>query len=333
MGKNKKQQEHRKKGKVENEEEDILTEVSEFLGIPVWEVTKADVKKYKRDNGIEDKDEEEEENEEEEEEEENEDEEKDNKEEQIKEDNKEVKEEDTKVKETKVEEIKEDKVKEEEIKTEEVKETTNIKEETTTEQQTETESTTTESSLKMPKALNNNDTPLSNDVQYPIITMLTPNITKITTDIDYTDSITYLGDTVPSLPSTFLNEIPSSSSTSSKSHIQFLPVKHIYEYPKEDSKQPNKPIHKKQKTKDNNTNDNHINTKQSKKDSKVKSSDDLDEDEMKRLQEIRKRREEFAYLEKIRKEEEEQKRKEREEQKAKEPVKKSYKPKPKKKRK
>ena len=45
MGKNKKQQEHRKKGKVENEEEDILTEVSEFLGIPVWEVTKADVKK------------------------------------------------------------------------------------------------------------------------------------------------------------------------------------------------------------------------------------------------------------------------------------------------
>ena len=327
MGKNKKQQEHRKKGKVENEEEDILTEVSEFLGIPVWEVTKADVKKYKRDNGIEDEDEEEENEEEEEEEEE----EKDNKEEQIKEETKEVKEEtkdeDTKVKETKEEEIKEDnkneevKVKEEEVKTEEIKETN-------TDQQSENN----ESPLKMPKALNNNDTTLSNDVQYPIVTMLTPNITKITTDIDYTDSITYLGDTIPSLPSTFLNEIPSSSSTTSKSHIQFLPVKHIYEYPKEDSKQSPKPIHKKQKTKDN-TNDKHINTKQSKKDSKVKSSDDLDEDEMKRLQEIRKRREEFAYLEKIRKEEEEQKRKEREEQKAKEPVKKSYKPKPKKKRK
>ena len=184
----------------------------------------------------------------------------------------------------------------------------------------------------MPKALDNNDTTLSNDSQFPIVTMLTPNITKITTDIDYTDSITYLGDTVPSLPSTFLNEIPSSSEASTKSHIKFLPVKHIYEYPKEDSKQPSssKPIHKKQKTKDN---DNHINVKQSKKEAKVKSSDDLDEDEMKRLQEIRKRREEFAYLEKIRKEEEEQKRKEREEQKAKEPVKKSYKPKPKKKRK
>ena len=331
MGKNKKQQEHRKKGKVENEEEDILTEVSEFLGIPVWEVTKADVKKYKRDNGIEDEEEEEENEEEEEEEEENEDEEKDNKEEQIKEETKEVKEEtkdeDTKVKETKEEEIKEDnkneevKVKEEEVKTEEIKETN-------TDQQSENN----ESPLKMPKALNNNDTTLSNDVQYPIVTMLTPNITKITTDIDYTDSITYLGDTIPSLPSTFLNEIPSSSSTTSKSHIQFLPVKHIYEYPKEDSKQSSKPIHKKQKTKDN-TNDNHINTKQSKKDSKVKSSDDLDEDEMKRLQDIRKRREEFAYLEKIRKEEEEQKRKEREEQKAKEPVKKSYKPKRKKKRK
>lgn len=321
MGKNKKQQEHRKKGKVENEEEDILTEVSEFLGIPVWEVTKADVKKYKRDNGIEDEDEE---NEEEEEEEENEDEAEDNKEEQIKEEVKEeTKDEDTKVKETKVEDNKE-----EETKKEEVKETTNTKEQTNIDQQNENN----ESSLKIPKALNNNDTTLSNDVQYPIVTMLTPNITKITTDIDYTDSITYLGDTVPSLPSTFLNEIPSSSSTTSKSHIQFLPVKHIYEYPKEDSKQSAKPIHKKQKTKDN-TNDNHINTKQSKKDSKVKSSDDLDEDEMKRLQEIRKRREEFAYLEKIRKEEEEQKRKEREEQKAKEPVKKSYKPKPKKKRK
>ena len=268
MGKNKKQQEHRKKGKVENEEEDILTEVSEFLGIPVWEVTKADVKKYKRDNGIEDDDEDEGHEEEEEEEEEE------AEEEQIKEDKKT---EDAKEEETKGEEIKEEDTKTED----EVKETTDLKEETTTIQQsnpqTQAKPSDTESSLKIPKALNNNDTPLQNDSQYPIVTILSPNVTKITTDIDYTDSMTYLGDTVPSLPSTFLNEIPSSSEASTKSHIQFLPIKHIYEYPKEDSKQSSssKPIHKKQKAKDN---DNHINVRQSKKEAKVKSSDDLDED-------------------------------------------------------
>jgi len=117
--------------------------------------------------------------------------------------------------------------------------------------------------------------------------------------------------------------------------VKFGNKKIIFEYPKEDTN-PNPPESKKKKNKKSDA-ETKQEEKQDKKKKKKEIEDEIDEETLQRLEEAKRKREEFAYLEKCRIEEEEQRRKEEDAKKMLEDPKKQkdknkYKPKPKKKK-
>jgi hypothetical protein len=117
--------------------------------------------------------------------------------------------------------------------------------------------------------------------------------------------------------------------------VKFGNKKIIFEYPKEDTN-PNPPESKKKKNKKSDAETKQV-EKQEKKKKKKEIEDEIDEETLQRLEEAKRKREEFAYLEMCRIEEEEQRRKEDDAKKLLEDPKKKndknkYKPKPKKKK-
>ena len=110
--------------------------------------------------------------------------------------------------------------------------------------------------------------------------------------------------------------------------LRFSEKQYVYEYPREDKSALNEPTGKKK----NPQNEEKPEKKNKKKDEE---EDEISEEEMERLREARRRREEFAYLEKLRIEEEEEIKKQKRIDAENEPEtkkKKSFKPKPKKKK-
>jgi hypothetical protein len=148
------------------------------------------------------------------------------------------------------------------------------------------------------------------EVKFPILSVIGEDITMI-------------------IEKTNINNFKEKDDSSNKI-VKFSDRMIIYEYPKEEKYAPVEKNKNKKKKKKND--DDYI----EKTDKNKNECDDFNEEEMKRLEEARKRREEYAYLEKLRIEEEEEKKQEnagkQSELENKQKVKNKYKPKPKKKK-